>query len=256
MGGSLIVGALVGAALTGLAVLAIGATVATGGLGFVAVLAIGFAVSAAMEGSGLNGFIDNHINHLVDAFIPPSIEGKINSGSPNVFINSRMAARAAAPGELDTIACQKHASGPPPKLAQGSDNVFINGQPAARKDDKTTCGGTIAAGSDNVFIGGGTLTVREIEDERPWWISALGMAIGVALMLCGRGKLSWSSLKSAIPCTAAELRGIGRGQHGWPPDQNLNRQSRQRDHGWQGIARTGGLCAAGPAAATVGTLLQ
>ncbi|MES2742634.1 MAG: DUF6531 domain-containing protein [Pseudomonadota bacterium] len=200
MGGSLIAGALIGAALTSLVAAAAVATVATGGLGFAAVLAIGFAVSAAMEGSGLNGFIDHHINHLVDSFIPPSIEGKINSGSPNVYINSSPAARAARPGELDTIACPGHASGPPAKLAQGSSNVFINGQPVARQGDMTTCGGTIAAGSKNVFIGGGKVTVREIDDERPWWISALGMAIGVALTLCGRGKLSVSSLKAALPC--------------------------------------------------------
>lgn len=62
-------------------------------------------------------------------------------------------------------------------LAQGSDNVFINDQPAARIGDMTTCGGTIAKGSDDVFIGGGTLTVREINDERPWWITGLGVPL-------------------------------------------------------------------------------
>jgi len=200
MGGSLLVGALVGAALTALVVAAVVATVATGGLGFGAVLAIGFGVSMAMEASGLNGFIDSQVNRAVDKFIPPSIEGKIVSGSPNVKFNSKPAARAAAPGELDTIACNKHSSGPAPMLAQGSDNVFINDQPAARKGDMTTCGGTIAEGSENVFVGGGTMTVREIDDERPWWITALGVAIGVALTLCGRGKLSMSSLKAALPC--------------------------------------------------------
>ncbi|XLZ70878.1 RHS repeat-associated core domain-containing protein [Massilia sp. SR12] len=200
MGGSLLVGALVGAAITALVVAAVVATVATGGLGLAAVLAIGFGVSIAMEASGLNGFIDNQVNRAVDKFIPPSIEGKIVSGSPDVKFNSLPAARAAAPGELDTVACGKHSSGPPPMLAQGSDNVFINDQPAARKGDMTTCGGTIAEGSENVFVGGGTLTVREIKDERPWWITALGVAIGVALALCGRGKLNLSSLKAALPC--------------------------------------------------------
>ena len=201
MGGSLIVGALVGAALTAVAVAAVTAVVGTGGLGLGPVLAIGFAVSMAMEGSGLNEFIDHSINSLVDKFIPPSIEGKIASGSPDVNINSLAAARAAAPpGLQDTVACSQHASGAPPMIAQGSDNVFINDCPAARKDDKTTCGGTIAAGSSDVTIGGGTVTVREIEDERPWWITALGMAIGVALTLCGRGRMNLSALKSALPC--------------------------------------------------------
>ncbi|KQZ44023.1 RHS repeat-associated core domain-containing protein [Duganella sp. Root1480D1] len=200
MGGSLLIGALVGAAITAVVVAAVVATVATGGLGLAAVLAIGFGVSVAMEASGLNGFIDNQVNRAVDKFIPPSIEGKIVSGSPDVKFNSLPAARAAAPGELDTIACNKHSSGPAPMLAQGSDNVFINDQPAARKGDMTTCGGTIAEGSENVFVGGGTLTVREIKDERPWWITALGVAIGIALTLCGRGKMNLSALKSALPC--------------------------------------------------------
>lgn len=200
MGGSLIAGALIGAALTAVAVVAVGAVVATGGLGLGAVLAIGFGVSMAMEASGLNGLIDNGVNHLVDKFIPPSIEGKIASGSPDVNVNSLAAARAAAPTTSDIIECAQHGSGAPQMLAQGSDNVFINSQPAARKDDKTTCDGTIAEGSEDVFIGGGTLTVREIQDERPWWITALGTAIGVAMTLCGRGRLNLSSLKSALPC--------------------------------------------------------
>ncbi|RFP15462.1 type IV secretion protein Rhs [Duganella sp. BJB488] len=200
MGGSLLVGALVGAALTALVAAAVVATVATGGLGFAAVLAIGFGVSVAMEATGLNGFIDNQINRAVDKFIPPSIEGKITSGAPNVTFNSLPAARAASPGDLDVIHCGKHSSGAPPMLAQGSDNVFINSQPATRIGDMTTCGGTIAEGSADVFVGGGTLTVRDIKDERPWWITALGVAIGVALALCGRGKLNISSLKAALPC--------------------------------------------------------
>lgn len=200
MGGSLVIGALIGAALTAAVAAAAVATVATGGLGLGAVLAIGFVISAAMEGSGLNAFIDKQVDRLVDHFIPPSIEGKIATGSSDVRINSLAAARAASPGELDTIVCAKHGSGPPPMLAQGSDNVFFDGQPAARKGDQTTCGGTIAEGSDDVFVGGGTVTVRDIDDERPWWITALGVAIGVALALCGKGKMNLSSLKAALPC--------------------------------------------------------
>jgi hypothetical protein len=96
------------------------------------------------------------------------------------------------------IVCAKH-GGPPPMIAQGSDNVFIDDLPAARKDDMATYGGTIAAGSANATTGGGTLTVREIKDERPWWITALGVGIGIALTLCGKGKDSWSALKSALP---------------------------------------------------------
>jgi RHS repeat-associated protein len=200
MGGSLVAGALIGAALSVAAVAAVGVIVGTGGLGLGAVLAIGFAVSVAMEATGVNEFIDRQVNRLVDTFIPPSIEGSIATGSWDVRINSRLAARAAAPGMQDTVLCARHASGAPPMIAQGSDNVFINDHPATRKGDQTTCGGTIAEGSGNVFIGGGTVTVREIEDERPWWIRALGMALGVALALCGRGRMNVSALKAALPC--------------------------------------------------------
>lgn len=203
--GSLAVGAIVGAAVTALVVAAAVATVATGGLALGAVLAIGFVVSAAMEATGLNAFIDRTIDHAVDSIMPPVIEGKIVSGSPDVNINSLKAARAAAPSMLDVVACTMHASGPPPMIAQGSSNVLINGQPAARINDKITCGGTIAGGSPNVFIGGGTVTVRDIDDERPWWLTALGVAIGVALTLCGRGKGSWSALKSALPCLGMNM---------------------------------------------------
>jgi uncharacterized Zn-binding protein involved in type VI secretion len=200
MGGSLIAGALVGAALT----LAAATVIGTGGLALG--LAIGFGVALAMEASGLNEWMDHQINRLVDHFIPPSIEGTIASGSPNVNINSRAAARAAAaPSMQDIVACARHASGAPQMIAQGSDNVFINDSPAARKGDQTTCQGTIAAGSDNVFIGGGTVTVREIQDERPWWITALGTAISVAMILCARPKGGISALKSAIPCLLMDM---------------------------------------------------
>ena len=205
MGGSLVVGALVGAALSVAAVAAVGLVVGTGGLGLGAVLAIGFAVSAAMEATGLNEFIDHQVNRLVDQFIPPSIEGTIASGSPDVKTNSLPAARAAAPGMQDFVACAMHGSGPARMIAQGSDNVFINDHPAARKGDRTTCDGVIAEGSGDVFIGGGTVTVREIEDERPWWVAALGMALGVALALCGRGKMNISALKAALPCLLTNM---------------------------------------------------
>lgn len=197
MAGSLVVGALAGA----IATLAVVAVVASGPLGWVAMLAIGFSVSVVMEATGFNAWIDRKVDSAVDALIPPSIEGQIATGSKDVWINSLPAARAAAPPSMeDNVICAMHGSGVPPMIAQGSDNVYIDSQPAARKGDKTTCGGTIAEGSGDVFIGGGTIEVRPVKDERPWWIAALGVAIGVALALCGRGKMNWSALKSAVPC--------------------------------------------------------
>jgi len=52
--------------------------------------------------------------------------------------------------------------------------------------------------------GGGTLSVREIEPARKW-VSMLRMAIGIALALCGRGKMNWRALKGALPCLAMNL---------------------------------------------------
>ncbi|MBN3787292.1 type IV secretion protein Rhs [Burkholderia sp. Ac-20353] len=204
MGGSLLGGMAVGWALTtlvegavvvGLAALEIG----SGGLATPLVIGIGLGVAAAMEGSGLNDEIDHAAKALGNAIAPPEIKGKINSGSGNVFVNGRAAARAAQPADADTITCENHSG--PQMIADGSTNVYINDQPAARVGDKTTCDGSIAEGSDNVFIGGGTQRVRDVMPARKW-VSALGAAIGIALALCGRGKMNWSSLKSALPCLA------------------------------------------------------
>lgn len=209
LGGSLLVGMAVGAVATAAAV----AVVGSGGL--LAPLIIGFALSAAMQATGVNDAIDHFISNAVDALIPPVVEGTINSSSPNVFINDTKAARAAAPSALDVVLCSKH-SPTPPMIAQGSATVFINGQPAARVDDQVACGAKISAGSPNVFIGGGTVTVREIADERPWWVATLGLVIGVALAACGRGKISLSNLKANLPCLlmnlGADMAGAATGQ--------------------------------------------
>ncbi len=134
--------------------------------------------------------------------MPPEIKGKIASGSGNVYVNNKPAARAAKPGDLDTVACTDHPG--PQMIADGSGSVYINDQPAARVGDKTTCDGTIAEGSDNVFIGGGTQRVRDVKSAtRLGW---LGAALGIALAVCGRGKMSWGDfLKSKVPCLAVNF---------------------------------------------------
>uniref|UniRef100_UPI002ABD88DF DUF6531 domain-containing protein n=1 Tax=Paraburkholderia sp. J67 TaxID=2805435 RepID=UPI002ABD88DF len=209
MGGSLLGGMAVGMLLTtaveglvgaGLVALEIG----SGGLATPLVIGIGIGVAAAMEGSGLNEKIDDTAHALANAIAPPDIKGTITSGSANVFVNDHPAARAASPGDTDSVACQNHSG--PQMIAQGSGNVYINSHPAARVGDKTTCDGTIAVGSDNVFIGGGTQQVRDITPARKW-VAWLGSAIGIALALCGRGKTNWSALKAALPCIGLNLAG-------------------------------------------------
>lgn len=60
--------------------------------------------------------------------------GKIRSGSSNVYINGKPAARA----HLDVTECSDH-PGALKTLAQGSESVYVNGQPAARIGDRTIC---------------------------------------------------------------------------------------------------------------------
>ncbi|CAM2163445.1 Rhs family protein [Burkholderia latens] len=209
MGGSLLGGMGIGWLLTEGALLAAAAVleVGTAGLATPLVLAIGVGVAATMQASGLNDKIDEAAKGLGNAISPPQEKGHIKSGSPDVFINGEHAARAADGADMDTAECQDHPG--PQMIAQGSESVYINDLPAARVDDKTTCDGTISKGSPNVFVGGGTKTVRDISAARPW-VAWLGMAIGIALALCGRGNMKWSNLKGKLPCLGMGLlAGLG-----------------------------------------------
>ncbi|NTY35915.1 RHS repeat-associated core domain-containing protein [Burkholderia diffusa] len=202
--GGAVVGALVAEAMEGLVFVGLAALeIGTAGLATPLVIAIGVGVAvgsgALMEASGMNEAIDDGAKALADSIAPPEIKGKIASGSGNVYVNNKAAARAARPGDLDTVACLDHSS--PQMIADGSGSVYINDHPAARVGDKTTCDGTIAEGSDNVFIGGGTQRVRDVKSaSRLGW---LGAALGIALAVCGRGKMSWGQfLKGKLPCLA------------------------------------------------------
>ncbi|MCA8054017.1 RHS repeat-associated core domain-containing protein [Burkholderia cepacia] len=202
--GGAIVGALVAEAMEGLVFVGLAALeIGTAGLATPLVIAIGVGVAvgsgALMEASGMNEAIDDGAKALANSIVPPEIKGKIASGSGNVYVNNKPAARAAKPGDLDTVACMDHPG--PQMIADGSGSVYINDHPAARVGDKTTCDGTIAEGSDNVFIGGGTQRVRDVKSaSRLGW---LGAALGIALAVCGRGKMSWGQfLKGKLPCLA------------------------------------------------------
>ncbi|MNZ68107.1 Ribonuclease YqcG [compost metagenome] len=156
--GGLVLGA--GAVLIGIAI------VGTGGFG---AIALGAMVGAgAATGAGIGQLLGSLSFATHDA-------GQINSGSGNVFINGRAAARA----HVDTAVCTQHGSAPQ-IMAQGSDSVRINGQPAARVGDRTVCDGKISAGSSNVFIGGGTDTTDAISPEVPEWLEYSVLIVGLA----------------------------------------------------------------------------
>jgi uncharacterized Zn-binding protein involved in type VI secretion len=196
----MLAGALAGAAL----VLGAALIVGTGGLS--APLVIGIMLT----GIGMGGWIGEFFGSL--SFFN-KIAGKIATGSHNVFINFRRAARA----EADTGQCSKH--GPaPPQIATGSHNVFINFRRAARVNDKLVCGGFISEGSPDVFIGGGTYECKRVEDEVPWqahWL-VMGAGIGGALLLGGAAAIPAIVGAFAVGYVGGEVMGwVGRQYGDW-----------------------------------------
>lgn len=78
----------------------------------------------------------------------------IISGSPDVSINGKPAARKGDPVLLHACPCPKMPHGIHGRsISAGSSNVSINGKPASRVGDAIGCGGQVAAGSGDVFIG-------------------------------------------------------------------------------------------------------
>lgn len=198
VGAGLVVGAVVGAAMTVAASAIVAATVGTGGLA--GVVAVALVSSVLMHVTGAGGFIaaaTNAISSFIDDLIPPEICGHINQGSPNVFTNRRPAARAVAEGDDNQVLCYKHPPNPFPYVAEGSDTVFINGYPAHRKTERSTCDAKTAEGSHNVFMGGQSIQTREITSEMPAWLEKAGLILGVALALCTR---NWKSIPGKLAC--------------------------------------------------------
>ncbi|NVN41737.1 PAAR domain-containing protein, partial [Ameyamaea chiangmaiensis] len=114
---------------------AIGAGIlATGGLGAV-------AIGAALATTGLGA--------AIGSMMAGPVTGVITTGSPNTFINLLPAAMVG----LSTGECVMHAGAPIP-VTTGAATVFINGRPAARVSDLMACGANIRTGSLNVLIGG------------------------------------------------------------------------------------------------------
>jgi uncharacterized Zn-binding protein involved in type VI secretion len=174
-----------GAVLVGIAI------VGTGGLGAVALAAM--VGAGAATGAGIGQLIGSLSFACHDA-------GKILTGSPNVHVNGKEAARA----HVDTAHCDQHSSAPQ-ILAQGSDTVHINGMPAARVGDRTVCDGKISAGSPNVHIGGGTETTDDIHPEVP---------VLLELAILGLGLASAFVLASPVIVVAGLVGGIAGGLGG------------------------------------------
>jgi uncharacterized Zn-binding protein involved in type VI secretion len=188
----LLAGLLIGAAI-GIAAVAV---IGTGGLAAAAIIG-----GLAAGGAGIGEVVSTM------SFIPKDITGKIKTGSPNVFTNSRPAARA----HLDIVDCSKHPPSPYPLIATGSATVFINSMPAARVTDTITCAAVIVEGSPNVFIGGGTTQTDAIAPENlvPDWIHATLFVVGLgsAIILAGPVVAVFGLIGGALGGTAGNWVG-------------------------------------------------
>lgn len=90
----------------------------------------------------------------IDTGHPPAPPTPIITGSTNVLINGRPAAR-----QNDMLAAHH----PGVRLiTEGSPSVLINGRPAARVTDSINCGGKIIIGSSDVLIGNQAGGVRNV----------------------------------------------------------------------------------------------
>ena len=194
-------GFLIGAAL-GIALVATVA-IATFTCGFGVALLAGLA-------AGVGGSLLTAAGEALGSLLT-SPSGTITTASPNVFINSRKAARV----EKSIGACDKHPG--PVQIAEGSTNVFINSVAAARKGDKLTCGATITSGSGNVIIGGGTYRYLPVDDEVPEWLrttvdvlmAVAGAAGGIAQLIKAGTQ---AGMKAIMPCALKFTAGFVAGE--------------------------------------------
>lgn len=80
------------------------------------------------------------------------VNGVIKSGSPNVFVNGKPAARVGDP-VTETSVCTNGTG----HIVNGSRTVFVNGKPKARLtdtvDEHTDVDGKVTSSSNNVFVG-------------------------------------------------------------------------------------------------------
>ncbi|WP_443695912.1 DUF6531 domain-containing protein, partial [Pseudomonas sp.] len=222
---------------TAAVVAAAGVTVATGGLGCVVLGAVvGAVVGVGMSKTGADKGLSRLCEYFANALFPPVIDAFISSGSPNVFINGKPAARAAgkisdviaAPGgepayldiaegffsQLwrptaatpvagavpcpgDKVDCHKHPPMPEQYMAEGSSRVFINGQPAVRSGDRSTCEAKVGTVQISPnVIIGGAPVV--VREIRSGKTPGVGLAVTALLTLRGGGAKFFSKL----PCMA------------------------------------------------------
>ena len=167
-------GFLIGAAL-GIALVATVA-IATFTCGFGVALLAGLA-------AGIGGSLLTAAGEAIGSmFSSPS--GTITTASPNVFINSRKAARV----EKSIGACDKHPG--PVQIAEGSTNVFINSVAAARKgEDDIALGHVLGAGLFNTLaVAGLAGLIEPLDVETTVLVRDLAVMAALALGLYWVGR--------------------------------------------------------------------
>jgi len=254
LGGVLEVAATVAvtALVTAAVVAATGITVVTGGLGCLVLSAVvGVAVGIGMNRTGADAGLSRLCETVAGALFGPVTDAFISSGSLDVFINGKPAARAAGristlpvaldapasyldiagnlfsqlwrptvatpvsqaqPCAADGVVCAKHPPMPEQYLAEGSSRVFINGQPAVRSGDRSTCEATV--GSVEGLISPNVVIGGSpvvVREIRSGKTPGVGLAVSALLTLRG-GPVKFVS---NLPCLLASgVVAYGTGQVG------------------------------------------
>jgi RHS repeat-associated protein len=182
----MIAGALLGAAVGALMIIALPVTapLLVGAL-------VGTAAVGALAGGALAG--DQLMNGIQKAFsLPDPTTGIVGMiGSPNVLIGMLPAARAvldmaaACDGLFSVNHLPLPVFGPPPPIAEGSQTVLINGMPAARVSSKLVCGAVITNGCPTVNIGGPTVRLLPVDDLEEEMRGFFGSLLQASLIAAG-----------------------------------------------------------------------
>jgi uncharacterized Zn-binding protein involved in type VI secretion len=202
-GAAVVVGVGIFAALT--APLSVPALLGAAALTTTGVLSMaGGGLLGAAAGAGFGEFVGSL--SAVSGLTSRGFTGKIAGGSPDVFINSKKAARIG----IDEVPCYKD-----PKvvalIAMGSRNVFINDYHAARMDDKVSCGAKIKEGSEDVYIGGEQEKFMEVDEEVSGGVRGLVLGTAAAGAMILGGAVALPVLGAALGAVGALLVGEAAG---------------------------------------------
>jgi uncharacterized Zn-binding protein involved in type VI secretion len=171
--------------------------VATGGAGAVAVIgAAGTAGSLGMD-----------LGKIIDGYSPKNIEEHIASGLDSVRLGGQRkpAARAFTDSKLTDHGGDN--------VEEGSENVMLGVQrtPMARRQDRTSCGGTIAEGVKSILVGGNpSKQGRPIEEKEGDAAVFFNWSFG--MMSAGKNLMKKQFIKGTWDGVATTAGALGHGE--------------------------------------------